>query len=127
MADGPKTGRRGNQEERELARQWVELYRLAEQSPDGRHCVNPEAPLEEQSFVYADDPEPLLLALLGFAEQGTFQTVDTMDIQRLIICAEYRRLRKRGLDYVQAIAELAEERHCSTRKIERIKGVTDKS
>jgi hypothetical protein len=126
MADGPKTGRRASPEECAHARKWVELYRLAEQSQDGRYCVNPEAPHEERCFICADDPEPLLLALLGFAENGTFQAKDTIGIQRLIVRAEIGHLRNQGKNYGDTIAIMAERRHCSTRKIERMASVTDK-
>ena len=89
MADGPKTGRRASAVERACARKWVERYRLAEQSPDGRYCVNPEAPPEEQDFIEANDPELLLQALLGFAEHGTFQAIDPLNVRRLVWWSSY--------------------------------------
>lgn len=120
MADGPKTGRRASAEERECARKWVERYRRAEQSPDGRYCVNPEAPHEEQYFICADDPEPLLQALSSFAEHGTLQAIDFRDNgRRLVIRAELEQLRQAGVAYDDRIATVAEKYRRSTREIQR--------
>lgn len=120
MSHGPKTGRRASEEERACARKWVELYRLAEQSPDGRYCVNPEALPEEQEFIDANDPELLLQALLSFAEHGTFQAIDfKYNARRLVICAELEQLRQAGLAYDDRMATIAEKYHRSIREIQR--------
>lgn len=126
MADGPKTGRRASAVERACARKWVERYRLAEQSPDGRYCVNPEAPPEEQDFIEANDPELLLQALLGFAEHGTFQAIDPLNVRRLVIRAELEQLHQDGVGYDDRIATIAEKYHRSTREIQRWTTVNDK-
>ena len=119
MADGPKTGRRASEQERACARKWVELYRLAEQSPDGRYCVNPEALPENRDFIEANDPELLLQALTGFAEHGTFQAIDPLNFRRLVIRAKLEQLSQAGEKYGDRIAEVADEYGRSTREIER--------
>lgn len=127
MADGPKTGRRASDEERACARKWVELYRLAEQAPDGRYCVNPEALPENQDFIDANDPELLLLVLSGFAEHGTFQAIDPLNnARRLIIRAELEQLRRAGVGYDDRIVTIAEKYRRSTREIQRWTKVNDK-
>lgn len=126
MAHRPKTGRRANTKDRECAAEWVRLYRLAEQSPDHRHCVNPEAPPEEQVFIDADDPELLLLALSGFAEHGTFQNIDPLNFRRMVIRAELEQIRQKGVRHDDRIADIAESRRASTRSIQRWKKVNDK-
>ena len=127
MADGPKTGRRAIEEERARARKWVELYRLAEQAPDGRYCVNPEALPENQTLIDAKDPELLLQVLLGFAEHGTFQAVDLNgNARRIVIRAELEQLRQAGVGYDDRLAEIAEKRGRSTRGIQRWTTVNDK-
>ena len=89
MADGIKTGRRASKEERAAALKWVDLYRLAEQSPDRQYCVNPADPPDARTFVCANDPELLLIALRDFADHGTFQAIDPIGIKRLVLRAEF--------------------------------------
>ena len=113
-----KTGRRASPEERARAQELVDLYRLAEESPDGRHCLNPESPPEEQEFVYAN-VEDLLAALEGFATHGTFECLEEGDHEILDIHHEVQTLRKSGSTRAEAVATVAEERHKSCRQIER--------
>lgn len=126
MINEPKIGRRASEDERAKARNWVDLYRLAERSPGGCHCLNPGDPNDEQSFIYADDPELLLLILSAFAEHGTFQAIDPVGIKRLIARAEFERLRKGGMNYEDSIDLLAQKYSCSTRTMERLVQVNDK-
>lgn len=113
-----KTGRRASPEERARAQELVDLYRLAEQSPGRRHCLNPESPPEKQEFFYAN-VEALLDALEGFAEHGTFECVEEVDFVILDIHHEVKALREGGLTRAEAVEKVAEERHKSCRQIER--------
>ncbi len=113
-----KTGRRASPEERARAQEIVDQYLLAEKSPDGRHCLNPESPPEKQHFFYAN-PDELLSALEGFAEHGTFELVEEVDHEILDIHHEVKTLRESGSTRAEAVATVAEERHKSCRQIER--------
>ena len=113
-----KTGRRASLEERARAQELVDLYRLAEQSPGRRHCLNPKSPPEEQEFFYANVDE-LLIALEGFAEHGTFELVEAIEFDILEIHFEVKDLRENGLTREEAVAAVAEKHHKSCRQIER--------
>ena len=114
-----KIDRRAGEAERDRARQWVELYRLAASSPNGRHCLNPEDVQEEHAYIYADDPGPLLSLLEGFAKHGSFFIRDTYGIPEMILREELKVIRAGGKSYIAAIADMAEKYHCSPSKIER--------
>ena len=58
-----KTGRLASAEDRARVQELVTMYRQAQQSPDGRYCVNPDDEPENQSFICKDDPEHLLYML----------------------------------------------------------------
>ena len=113
-----KTGRRASPEERARAKELVDLYRLAEQSPGQRHCLNPESPPEEQEFFYAN-VEELLAVLEGFARNGTFEFVEAVEFEILDIYFEVKDLRENGLTREEAVAAVAEKHHKSCRQIER--------
>lgn len=119
-------GRTANEAEREHAREWVKLYRLAELSPDGRYCVNPDAPYDEQCFICADDPEPLLLALACFAEHGKFRAKDTLGIEGLLLRHEIEELRKGGRVSGGAIQAVADKNSIDKRTLQRRIRVNDK-
>ncbi len=117
-----KTGRRANDDERARARQWVELYRLASESPDGRYCLNPKDAPSEQSFIEATDPSPLLAILASFGETGTFISEQSW-MQAFVYMTELKQLRAGGLTYEKAVNIMAESHHCDPRTVERrIKG-----
>ena len=120
-----KTGRRASPEERARAQELVNAYRLAEKSPDGSHCLNPESPPEEQEFVYAN-VEDLLAALEGFATHGTFECLAAVEFDMLDIHFEVKTARENGLTREDAVAKVAEKYHKSFRQIEReLKHVTE--
>lgn len=116
-----KTGRRAVDADRARAAGWAKQYRLAQASPDGRHCLNPEDELEFQIFADVADLDPLLDALDRFAEYGTFELMD--DFEPFLMRVEMNRLRSAGMTYEDAIAKLAEQHHTSestmTRRIRR--------
>ena len=116
MANRIKTGRRAT-DDRARAARWVELYRLAQASPDGRHCLNPQDEYECQAFIDGCDPEPLLQALESFVKHGTFAVMDTFE--PLLTRIEMRELRDGGMTYENAIAKLAEEHNTSASTITR--------
>lgn len=109
-----KTGRRASEDDRARARALVALYRLAEQSPDGEHCVNPNDEPELHAVVRFNNPEYLLFMLERFAESGTFADVDTSIEDRFMLQHEMKKLRASGLSYYDAIAQL-EVRHGASR------------
>lgn len=113
-----KTGRRASPEERARAQELVDLYLLAEASPDGRHCLNPESPPEKQEFFCAN-VEELLIALEGFAKHGTFECVEAIEFDILDIHFAVKDLRENGLTREEAVATVAEKCHKSCRQIER--------
>ena len=120
-----KTGRRASLEERARAQELVDLYRLAEQSPGRRHCLNPESPPEEQEFFCAN-VDALLDALEGFAEHGTFECIEAVEFEILDIHFAVKDLRENGLTREDAVAKVAEKYHKSFRQIEReLKHVTE--
>ena len=127
MASKPNKGRSGNEAEREHARKWVELYRLAELAPDGRLCVNPDDPHDQQDFICADDPEPLLQLLECFAKHGKFAPKDTLGIEGLVLRAMVEEKRKEGMVRGGVVQAIADALHLEKRKVERlIRRVTDK-
>ena len=109
-----KTGRRASTDDRDRARELVALYRMAEQSPDGEHCVNPNDEPELHAVVRFSDPEYLLFMLERFAEHGTFADVDTSIEDRFMLQHEMKKLRASGLSYYDALAQL-EVRHGASR------------
>ena len=120
-----KTGRRASLEERARAQELVDLYRLAEQSPGRRHCLNPESPPDEQEFFYAK-VEELLGALESFAKHGTFECIEAVEFEILDIHFAVKDLRKNGLTREEAVAKVAEKYHKSFRQVEReLKRVTE--
>ena len=111
--------RLAGQDERARALELVTMYRLAQQSPDGRFCINPADDPIEQSFICKDDPEHLLYMLEQFAEHGTFGVTDTSVADRLVLRLQKKHLQAGGLSYYDAVAELADKRGVSSRSIER--------
>jgi hypothetical protein len=106
-----KTGRRASADERARAARLIKLYRLAQASPDGRHCLNPQDESECQAFIDETDPEPLLLALESFVEQGTFAVLH--DLEPFLMRMEMKALRATGIKSEATIAQLAEEHNMS--------------
>lgn len=124
----PKIGRRATDDEKAEARNWVELYRKAQQVPGGRLCLNPDDAPEEQVWIDGRDPEPLLRIMEDFAELGTFQqSGGAYDSIRLWpLRAEYQQARQAGETHESVIDRLADKHKISTRSIER-KVSTDKA
>ena len=123
----PKPGRRASFDERRIASEWVNLYRAAQSAPDGRLCLNPDDEAEAQTWIDGNDPEHLLRMLEEFSRHGTFENVgDTADSIRLLpLRCDYRRARETGQSHQDAVEELAEKHHVSTRTIERYLRVHD--
>ncbi|MBK9442976.1 MAG: hypothetical protein IPN53_17460 [Comamonadaceae bacterium] len=119
MLRKPKTGRRASESERLAALEWVKLYRLAEASHDGCHCLNPEDEPECQTFIDVTNIEPLLRALEEFGKYGTFEFVDSTGIKRMLLRDELKRIRAGGKTYEFAIEEMAKKHNCSVSTMER--------
>lgn len=116
MAKRIKTGRRAT-DDRARAAGWAKQYRLAQASPDGRHCLNPEDELEFQIIADVADLDPLLDALESFAQHGTFALMH--DFEPFLMRMELNALRSAGMTYEDAIAKLAEEHNTSESTITR--------
>ncbi|MBC7621620.1 MAG: hypothetical protein H7293_22020 [Candidatus Saccharibacteria bacterium] len=116
MARKLKTGRRAT-DDRARAASWAKNYRLAQASPDGRYCLNPEDASEFQIFFDIADIDPLLQALESFAEHGTFELMH--NIEPFVMRMEMRALRSAGMTYEEAIAKLAEKFNTSESTITR--------
>ena len=118
MAGKIKTGRRAGDADRSRAAELVELYRIAQASPGGSYCLNPEDDYEVQTYIDANDPELLLWALEQFAENGTFANL--MDFRPLLMGSELEQLRSGGMTYEDAVAALAEKHNTSESTITRM-------
>lgn len=113
------TGRRASSTERALAKQLVDDYRRAKESPTGSICLNPESPECDREYFYAN-PEELLEALAAFAEHGTFQPLYEIEFEAADIQAEFDGLRRGGLTYEAAVDRLSKSHNKAPRTIERI-------
>lgn len=116
---GIKTGRRAGEYDRQRARELVELYRLAQDSLDGRYCLNPGNEPEDQAFIEYTNPDFLLSALAGFAEHGTFHYIDQLGIRNIELRLEFEALRPTVRNNEEAIEMLANKHNASVRTIER--------
>lgn len=110
--------RRADKADRERALQWAAMYRLALDSPDGRHCLNPESCFEEQAFIYANDVSFLVHLLESFSKHGTFTNIDDMGIGGLILRQKLEALRA-GETRLNAVADLSIEYGVSESTISR--------
>ena len=117
----PKTGRRANQDECDIARDWVELYRTAQSQPGGSLCLNPADEPDEQTWIDGNDPDHLLSMLERFAKHGTFKHVgkESISIHWFLMRLEFKKMRANRVSYANAVALLAEKHSCSERTIER--------
>ncbi len=114
-----KTGRRASLDERQLAQEWVDIYREAQSQPDQRICLNPGEDKKHHEFLSFTDPTPLILALEGFARHGTFEFVDEIGIAQLLVINEYKSLIARGKKPKDAVEELVDRHSKDTRTIQR--------
>jgi hypothetical protein len=114
----PKTARRASADERKRLAHWVSMYRQAQAAPDRRYCVNPQDEPENQYFIHADDPEPLLLLLEDFVRHGTFALVDD-PARAMVMRREFTELRAQGITREKALAVLGEKHHCDPSTVKR--------
>ncbi len=117
MAKRKKTGRRALDADRVRAAGLAKLYRRAQSSPDGRHCLNPEDAPEFQIIADVIDLDPLLDALERFAQHGTFALLD--NFESFVMRIEMSDLRSAGMTYEEAIVKLSEVHHTSASTITR--------
>jgi hypothetical protein len=117
MAIRIKMGRRAGADDRARAAGWAKHYRLAQVSPDGRYCLNPEDESGLQIIIDVADLDPLLAALESFAKHGTFEFLS--DIRPFLMRIEMRELMSDGMTYEDAIAKLAEKHNTSESTITR--------
>lgn len=118
-----KTGRRAPHGgiDRTMAREWVDLYRKAQQAPGGSLCLNPDDEPEIQTWINGNDPEHLLSLLENFADHGTFELVgELFDSIRLLPMRDaYRKARGSGQTHESTVTKLAVEYSLDRRTIER--------
>ena len=117
MAKRIKTGRRSGPDDRARAAGWAKQYRLAQASPDGCYCLNPEEESEFQIIFDVADLDPLLDALESFAEHGTFELMH--DFEPFLMRSEMKVLMSAGMMYEDAVAKLAEKHNMSERTVTR--------
>lgn len=117
MAKRIKTGRRAGADDRARAASWAKNYGLAQASPDGRYCLNPEDEPQFQIFADVADLDPLLEALYSFAEHGTFELMH--DFEPFLMRFEMKELMSAGMTYEAAAAKLAEKHNMSERTVTR--------
>lgn len=117
MSRAQKVRRRAHADDRDRARELVELYRRAQRAPDGRLCLNPDDDSNDQHWIDGTDPTILLQALERFATSGTFAL--EMDFTPLVVRAQYRELLSTGLTSTQAQERLAEQQHVDPRTVQR--------
>lgn len=114
-----KIGRLPPPEIRREVADFVALCRAALLSPDGRACANPDAPIEERTYIYADEvQEYSLRALERFGEHGDHFRPD-WDINRMVVRGEVTGLRKRGLSFEAAVGQVADELGVDDRTVSR--------
>ncbi len=117
-----KPGRRAGPVDRQIAADWLGLYRKAQAQPGGRLCLNPDDDPAEQTWLNGNDPEQLLLMLEQFSEHGTFAFVSDHDvsIQEMLIRMSFKEMRGNGTTSGEAIEKLASEYSASVKTIERV-------
>ena len=114
-----KIGRLPAPEVRQEVADYAATCRKALSSPDGRVCVNPEAPVEERSYMYAHEIlECALRALERFGEHGDHFRPE-WDINRMAIRGEVSGLRKRGSSFEEAVAAVADNLGVDDRTVSR--------
>ena len=123
MAQKEETERTATQSQRDHVIRLLNLHRMAEQSPDGSHCLNPDADPEEHTYVYADTI--LVDAMNQFAKHGTFEIKKSFGINRLIVTAELNQIINKGGSRADALYSLAQKYKRNERTIERWIRITD--
>lgn len=114
-----KTGRRASTDERAIAGKWVEKYREAQSTPDGRVCLNPDDEHESQTFIDATDTSILVGLLDSFSKHGTFASIDDYGFERMLLRSQFNALRADACTYEEAVGILADRHNCDPRTISR--------
>lgn len=115
-------GRRAKEDQREIARRWVQIYEAAAAAPDKGVCLNPEDGPDEQTWMDVDQATSMLVHLLKtFAESGSFIDNDTKQrfVLPWLLRWELRKLQEEGSNYLDAKEELAERHGVSSRTLDR--------
>lgn len=123
MKQRDKAGRRAEEDQRNIAREWVQIYEAAAAAPDKSICLNPEDEPDEQTWVGVDQVTRALVHLLKtFAENGNFIDNDTPQqlVYPWLLRWELRKLRDEGNNYLDAKEELAKRHGVSTRTLDRM-------
>jgi len=115
-----KVGRKATEAIRSQARELVDLYKLAETSPDQRHCVNPGDAPEERDYLDFNDPRLLLSALECFANHGHFNDPFAKSVFQLVVRSEFDDLRSQDKTYGCSVEALSTRHARSTSGIERL-------
>lgn len=116
-------GRRAKEDQRNIARLWVQIYEAAAAAPDTGVCLNPEDGPDEQTWVDVDQATRMLVHLLKtFAETGSFIDNDTKErfVLPWILRWELRKLQDEVGNYLHAKEALAERHGVSPRTLDRL-------
>lgn len=114
-----KIGRLPLPEVRREVADFVAFCREALRSPDGRACANPDAPIEERSYIHADEvQEYALRALERFGAHGDHFRPD-WDINRMVVRGEVTGHRKSGMSFEAAVGAIADDLGVDDRTVSR--------
>lgn len=120
MPRAPKVNRTASEPLRSQARALVDLYKMAEASPDHRYCVNPDDAPDERDYLDFNDPRLLLSALECFAEHGHFNDPFARSVFQLVVRGDFDVLRSQGMTYERSVEALSTKHARSTSAIERL-------
>ena len=120
MRDKSPIGRKGSIALRSQAREWVELYKLARESPDGLYCLNPADTDENRTYIDSRDTNLWVGFLEVFAEHGVFELEDDwVKVRTTELIHKQDSLRLEGMKAGKIEAKLGEDRRVTSRTIQR--------
>lgn len=108
------------QYERDMAAMLLDAYKTALAAPDGRYCLNPEAPDGEQVVLRSEQVlDYLLYDLERIKDHGTLHFTEP-DTNSILIQLYFKEQRARGLSYEKAVEATADRYPLSERTVRRI-------
>jgi len=120
MRDKSPIGRKGSIALRSQAREWVELYKLARESPDGLYCLNPADTDENRTYIDSRDTNFWVGFLEVFAEHGVFESGDDwVKVRNAELVHKQNSLRLEGMKAGKIEAKLGQDRRVTPRTIQR--------
>lgn len=110
-------GRSANKADRKYAQGLAELVRAALDSPNHEVCLNPEDEWEERTWW---NLELLISDLERFAQTGRFDEGENLMVRNVIICLDFREIKKKGKSSTEAFGQLAEKYELDEKTLQRI-------